>query len=155
MFYEKALIFAILMWSSTGFMICSVNPVYAVLFLIFVFFNASLFLIYLKIDFLGLIFLMIYVGAVAVLFLFVVMMLNIKKLQKDNTTYFTIGSIIALILFFQLLLFIIDGSVYLFFDNLLLIQYKEWFHLFFIKHNLSTTNFVHLGLLMFNHHNNK
>jgi NADH-quinone oxidoreductase subunit J len=139
------------MWSSTALMIASLNPVYAALFLILVFFNAALFLIFLKVDFLGLIFLMIYVGAVAVLFLFVIMMLNIKKLQRDETTYFTMGVLLSLILFFQLFLFFIDGTVSFTYDSLQLIHYTDWFYSFFIKHNVSTMNFIHLGIVMYDH----
>lgn len=54
------------------------NPIHSVIFLILVFCNATGLLILLKIEFIALMFLIIYVGAIAVLFLFVVMMLNIK-----------------------------------------------------------------------------
>ncbi len=54
------------------------NPVHSVLFLILVFFNAAGLLLLLGLDFFALILLIVYVGAIAVLFLFVVMMLNIK-----------------------------------------------------------------------------
>lgn len=54
------------------------NPVHSVLFLILVFFNAAPLLLLLGLDFFAMIFLVVYVGGIAVLFLFVVMMLNIK-----------------------------------------------------------------------------
>ena len=54
------------------------NPVHSVLFLILVFFNSAGLLILLGLEFFAMIFLVVYVGAIAVLFLFVVMMLNIK-----------------------------------------------------------------------------
>ena len=54
------------------------NPVYSVLFLILVFCNVSGILLLLNLDFFAMVFLVVYVGAIAVLFLFVVMMLNIK-----------------------------------------------------------------------------
>lgn len=54
------------------------NPIHSVIFLILVFCNSTGLLILLKIEFIALMFLIIYVGAIAVLFLFVVMMLNIK-----------------------------------------------------------------------------
>ena len=54
------------------------NPIHSVLFLILVFFNAAGLLLLLGLDFFALILLIVYVGAIAVLFLFVVMMLNIK-----------------------------------------------------------------------------
>ena len=60
------------------FLIVSKNPVYSVLFLILSFFSAASILILFKVDFLGLLLIVVYVGAIAVLFLFVVMMLNLK-----------------------------------------------------------------------------
>jgi NADH-quinone oxidoreductase subunit J len=56
----------------------SKNPVHSVLFLVLVFLNAAAFLVLLGVEFLAMLFLVVYVGAVAVLFLFVVMMLNLK-----------------------------------------------------------------------------
>lgn len=58
--------------------IASKNPIHSVVFLILVFCNATGLLLLLKIEFIAMMFLIIYVGAIAVLFLFVVMMLNIK-----------------------------------------------------------------------------
>jgi NADH-quinone oxidoreductase subunit J len=60
------------------------NPVHSVLFLIFAFCNAAGLLFIFKADFLGLIFIIIYVGAIAILFLFVVMMLNVKIYSSQN-----------------------------------------------------------------------
>lgn len=63
---------------SAAMVIVSENPIHSVIFLILVFCNAAGLLILLKIEFIAMMFLIIYVGAIAVLFLFVVMMLNIK-----------------------------------------------------------------------------
>jgi NADH-quinone oxidoreductase subunit J len=60
------------------FVINSKNPIHSVLFLILVFFNIAGLLIMLGIEFLALLFLIVYVGAIAVLFLFIIMMLSIK-----------------------------------------------------------------------------
>lgn len=62
---------------SAGAVICARNPVYAVLFLILAFFNASGLFILMGAEFLAFILAIVYVGAVAVLFLFVVMMLDV------------------------------------------------------------------------------
>jgi NADH-quinone oxidoreductase subunit J len=75
-----------------GFIVCttglfvflSKNPVHSVLFLILTFFNSSAIVLLLNADFLALIFVIVYVGAIAVLFLFVVMMLNIKLSIDEN-----------------------------------------------------------------------
>ena len=66
--------------------ITSKNTVQSVLYLILVFLLCSLLFIYLGADFIGLIILIVYIGAIAVLFLFVVMMLNIRLLE--NTFFF-------------------------------------------------------------------
>lgn len=106
-FYFLAIISAICM-------VIVINPINAVLFLISVFFNTSMIFILLNVDFMGLLFLMIYVGAIAVLFLFVVMMLNIKKIEKDNSFYLTVGSFILLFYFLQFFfIFFYDSLVYL------------------------------------------
>lgn len=60
--------------SSAILMISVLNPINSVLFLISIFFSVSIIFILLGIDFFGFIFLIIYVGAIAVLFLFIVMM---------------------------------------------------------------------------------
>lgn len=72
------LILCILILISSLLVVLSTNPVESVLFLILTFCNASTMLFFFNLEFFGLIFLIIYVGAIAVLFLFVVMMLNIK-----------------------------------------------------------------------------
>lgn len=62
-----------------GFLVCTaVNPIEGVLFLILAFFNAAAILFLFHAEFLGLVFIIVYVGAIAILFLFVIMMLNIK-----------------------------------------------------------------------------
>jgi NADH-quinone oxidoreductase subunit J len=63
------------------------NPVHSVLFLILTFCNSSAILFLFKVDFLALTFIIIYVGAIAVLFLFVVMMLNVKVFSLLNLFY--------------------------------------------------------------------
>ena len=73
------------------------NAVYSVLFLILSFVSASVLLFLLECEFISLIFITIYVGAIAVLFLFVVMMLDIKTLQfnKDSFKYFPFASLLG------------------------------------------------------------
>ncbi len=66
--------------------ITSRNPIISVLFLIAVFVNVACYLILLGINFIGLAYLIVYVGAIAILFLFVVMMLNIKLVELQDST---------------------------------------------------------------------
>jgi NADH:ubiquinone oxidoreductase subunit 6 (subunit J) len=90
----------------------SKNPVHSVLFLILVFCNAAGLLILLDLDFFAMIFLVVYVGAIAVLFLFVVMMLNIKltEINENVLRYLPIGGLIGLIFLFEVLL-VVDSDL--------------------------------------------
>ena len=77
------------------FMTISVNnAVFAVLFLILAFFSTMCILFLLNIDYLALMFILIYVGAITILFLFVVMMLKIKINEKNTTKFFSFINII-------------------------------------------------------------
>ena len=82
------------------------NPVYSVLFLIFAFFNAAGLFVMLGAEFLAMILVIVYVGAVAVLFLFVVMMLDVdfKSLRKGSMKYVPFGLVLGGILLAELFL---------------------------------------------------
>lgn len=79
------------------------NPVHSVLFLILVFCNVSGLMLLVDLDFFAMIFLVVYVGAIAVLFLFVVMMLDIRlaEIQENALRYLPIGALISLIFFLE------------------------------------------------------
>lgn len=87
------------------------NPVHSVLFLILVFCNTSGLLVLLGLDFFAMIFLVVYVGAIAVLFLFVVMMLNIKiaEIHENVLRYLPVGGIIGLIFLLEIFL-VVDND---------------------------------------------
>nr|QXT44722.1 NADH dehydrogenase subunit 6 [Nitellopsis obtusa] len=87
------------------------NPVHSVLFLILVFCNTSGLLVLLGLDFFAIIFLVVYVGAIAVLFLFVVMMLNIKiaEIHENVLRYLPVGGIIGLIFLLEIFL-VVDND---------------------------------------------
>ena len=93
------------------------NTVYSVFFLILVFISISVLFIMIGAEFLGMIMLIVYVGAVAVLFLFVVMMLNIqeqltkKPSRKGLINNISVGSIVGLIIFLELLV-VVGGWKY-------------------------------------------
>ena len=93
------------------------NTVYSVFFLILVFISISILFIMIGAEFLGMIMLIVYVGAVAVLFLFVVMMLNIteqlteRSSRKGLINNISVGSIIGVIIFLELLV-VIGGWKY-------------------------------------------
>ena len=93
------------------------NTVYSVFFLILVFVSISILFIMIGAEFLGMIMLIVYVGAVAVLFLFVVMMLNIteqitkRSTRKGFVNNISVGSIVGAIIFLELLV-VIGGWQY-------------------------------------------
>ena len=88
------------------------NPVHSVLFLILVFFNVAGLLVLLGLDFFAMIFLVVYVGAIAVLFLFVVMMLNIKlaEINEKKLRYLPIGGLLGILFLFEMFL-IVDNDL--------------------------------------------
>jgi NADH-quinone oxidoreductase subunit J len=91
----------------SGLMVITVrNPVHAVLFLILAFFNAAGLFVLLGAEFLAMILVIVYVGAVAVLFLFVVMMLDVDfaELRGGFTTFLPVGGLIGAVLLGELLL---------------------------------------------------
>jgi NADH-quinone oxidoreductase subunit J len=90
----------------------SENPVHSVLFLILAFFNAAGLLLLLEVEFLAMLFIIVYVGAVVVLFLFVVMMLNIKASHepRDVLKYLPVGTLIGLIFLLEIFL-VVDGNL--------------------------------------------
>tara|TARA_R110002110_G_scaffold34834_4_gene118134 strand:- start:5079 stop:5693 length:615 start_codon:yes stop_codon:yes gene_type:complete len=92
---------------AAGFMVIAArNPVHSVLFLILTFFNVAGLFVLMGAEFLAFILLMVYVGAVAVLFLFVVMMLDIDfaELREGFLQYLPIGALIGIILLIELIL---------------------------------------------------
>ena len=99
-------IFAFVAVASAFMVIASKNPVHSVLFLILTFFNAAALFLLTGAEFLGMILLVVYVGAVAVLFLFVVMMLDVDfaALRQGFLQYLPIGGLIGLILLLELIL---------------------------------------------------
>ena len=101
-------IFAALAVASGVMVVASRNPVHSVLFLIVAFFNVAALFLLIGAEFLAMILVIVYVGAVAVLFLFVVMMLNIDFLQLRSgfVRYLPIGTLLGLILLAELVLVI-------------------------------------------------
>jgi NADH-quinone oxidoreductase subunit J len=97
--------FAALAVASGVMVISARNPVHSVLFLILCFFNAAGLFLLLGAEFLAMVLVVVYVGAVAVLFLFVVMMLDIStlELREGFLQYLPTGGLIGLILLVELL----------------------------------------------------
>lgn len=99
-------VFAIVTVASAIMVISVRNPVHAVLFLILAFFNSAGLFVLLGAEFIAMILVIVYVGAVAVLFLFVVMMLDVDftELRAGFTKYLPVGALIGGVLLVQLLL---------------------------------------------------
>jgi NADH:ubiquinone oxidoreductase subunit 6 (subunit J) len=101
MTFDIALFYLLGSFSLTaGTMVISAqNPIHSVLFLILVFCNVSSMLLLLEVEFIALIFIIVYVGAIAVLFLFVVMMLNVKlsELNESVLRYLPVGGLLAIV----------------------------------------------------------
>jgi NADH-quinone oxidoreductase subunit J len=97
-------LFAILCVGAGFMVIVTKNPVHAVLFLILAFFNASGLFVLLGAEFLAMILIVVYVGAVLVLFLFVVMMLDVDfaELRAGFIKYLPIGATVGLLLLVEL-----------------------------------------------------
>ena len=113
----------------------SKNTVHSVFFLILDFVTVACLFIMIGAEFLGMIMLIVYVGAVAVLFLFVVMMLNVSlpEIKKESSKYWSIGSFITIVVLLELLM-IIGGWQYK--DNLILSSSIV------LNQNISNTNLL-------------
>jgi NADH-quinone oxidoreductase subunit J len=99
-------LFAAVLLASAIMVIAARNPVHSVLFLILTFFNAAGLFVLVGAEFLAMILVIVYVGAVAVLFLFVVMMLDINftELREGFLNYLPVGALVGLILVVELLM---------------------------------------------------
>jgi NADH-quinone oxidoreductase subunit J len=99
-------LFSAVLLGSAAMVIAARNPVHSVLFLILAFFNAAGLFVLMGAEFLAMILVVVYVGAVAVLFLFVVMMLDINfvELREGFMRYLPIGVLVGLVLLAELAL---------------------------------------------------
>ena len=97
-------VFAAILIGSAAAVVSSRNPVHSVLFLILAFFNASALFMLAGAEFLAMILLIVYVGAVAVLFLFVVMMLDVNfgQLREGYQRYLPVGATVGVVLLVEL-----------------------------------------------------
>ncbi len=99
-------LFAAVLLASATMVVLSRNPVHSVLFLILAFFNAAALFLIAGAEFLAMILVIVYVGAVAVLFLFVVMMLDVDfaQLRGGFQRYLPVGATVGVVLFVELVL---------------------------------------------------
>jgi len=98
--------FSAILLLSAGAVVSSRNPVHSVLFLILAFINAAILFLMAGAEFLAMVLVIVYVGAVAVLFMFVVMMLDVDfvALREGVQRYAPVGALVGLVLFGELAL---------------------------------------------------
>jgi NADH-quinone oxidoreductase subunit J len=125
--------------------ILSKNIIQSILYLILVFLLCSILFIYIGADFIGLIILIVYIGAISVLFLFIVMMLNIRILEIYSifSIYLPLAFFLGLIFFIQIILVFFNFFNIIELNNLLI--YIDWTLFTNIKINL-------IGQLLFNNY---
>ena len=138
-------IFSIIAIFSAIMVIVSKNTVHSVFFLILDFITISCLFIMIGAEFIGMIMLIVYVGAVAVLFLFVVMMLNVSQQKNEwlsdekNSNYIPVGLLISGVIFFELII-VVGGWKY---KPELLKTFSS------ISIDLSTTNTHEIGKVLY------
>ncbi len=106
-------IFAVGAVAAGVMVVAALNPVHSVLFLILAFFNTAALFVLIGAEFLAMILVIVYVGAVAVLFLFVVMMLDIDfgELRSGFVRYLPVGALVGLILLAELVLISVSWAL--------------------------------------------
>jgi NADH-quinone oxidoreductase subunit J len=118
--------------------ILSINPIYSIFNLILVFIGITFILLIFNIDFIAMLFLIIYVGAISVLFLFIIMMLNLKivNIKKYYSYYLILGFFIGIIFFFEILIILIPIPILHIFSSVLsLKQFSNDFYLDIVSIN--------------------
>lgn len=122
--------------------IFSKNPVQSVLFLVVVFCLSAQLFVLLEVDFLAMVLIIVYVGAIAVLFLFIVMMLNIRVVELGEilNRYFPLATIVGLIIFSEIVFSLYYSLGY---------SYQSIFYVDWYKSFLSHSNVVSLGLVLY------
>lgn len=140
--------FAALALISGIMVIASRNPIHSILSLIMVFLNAAGLLILLEVEYLAMVFLVVYVGAIAVLFLFVVMMLNIKLLELNENLlrYLPVGAFVAIIFLLEVFL-IVENELTPLQERTPPAQKVDW-----ASNMESLTNIQTLGELLYTHY---
>jgi NADH-quinone oxidoreductase subunit J len=106
-------LFAVVLVAAAVMVISARNPVHSVLFLILAFFNAAGLFVLMGAEFLAMVLVVVYVGAVAVLFLFVVMMLDIgfAELRQGFLQYLPVGATVGLVLLVELFFVVLSWLV--------------------------------------------
>jgi NADH-quinone oxidoreductase subunit J len=136
--------------SSIGVIACE-NPISAVFWLIFSFCHATAVLIIFGLEFLAMLFLMVYIGAIAVLFLFVVMMLDIHlaEIKKTTNDYIPVGLILGFLFFLELFVTFDATFIFSIFEKRDTFQ-LDWENWSFLKE--SSSHISSVGERLYRHH---
>lgn len=148
------LLLSIILLALTLAIAASRNPVHSVCYLILIYLLSSIILFLIGQEFLAIIYIIVYIGAIMVLFLFIIMMLNIRLIEMRSTSfsYLPIGIIAVLLFSFLLYIIIVKMGVSynLFFFDLInvdiLKSYTEW--LLFVEYKMTNIHFI--GLFLYN-----
>ncbi|BBU60034.1 NADH-ubiquinone oxidoreductase subunit 6 (mitochondrion) [Cyanidioschyzon merolae] len=130
------------------------NSVFSILFLVLIFLNAAALIMMLETEFLAILFLIVYVGAIAVLFLFVIIILNVKlsEFYYSIGQYILIGSILGIIFLVQTFLILDTNIEFHFLDNIHNL-YPEWNFEVYSQSNIEAlgsnlyTNYMYVFIL--------
>lgn len=134
-FFSYALVFSSIM------VVIAQHPVFSLLFLVSCFIFSSFLLFLLECEFLAFLFIVVYVGAIAILFLFAIMMLESKltNLSKNAVKYFPIGVIFSIVLLLPILdvinTFFIDSSIMS--NSFYVNNYQNWYDLIDSTHDVN------------------
>jgi len=142
--------FSSILLLSSLLIIIEINTIYSILLLVLSFVMATSLLFLLESEFMALIFIIIYVGAISVLFLFVIIMLNVKITSsiKDTLKYFPIGNFLGLVFLIEILLIIFENYKTNSYTNSFLFNFNiNWFY----KLD-SITDLKALGQILYTHY---
>lgn len=149
--YEKVLMFLPFIFGLT--VIFSKNPIHSILFLILTFINIIILMFFLKLEFIPIIFLIVYVGAISVLFLFIVMMLNIRHIENSDSifTLLPVGIIIGVVIFFELclLLYIFINFTEVNFSSITSLFNSLYYNIDYLKMKESSIDINILGKILY------
>ncbi len=130
------LISLIIIFISSLGVILSKNPIHSVFFLILVFMQVGFFLIMLNVEFLAFLLFIVYLGAIAVLFLFVIMMFNIQILESRDNILRYMPLVIFIILIIVEITCTFEIKKEVFSINELYYNHKNWISIIFSKNNM-------------------
>jgi len=125
-------LFSIFLVISAFMVVVAQHPVFSLLFLVSSFLFASFLLFLLECEFLALLFIVVYVGAIAILFLFAIMMLESKlsDLSKNVMKYAPVGFVFGAVLLFPILSEILNNfEKNIYFNSLYLNKFQNWYDL--------------------------